>query len=114
MWRDPRRGSFHRDAPCGVLRVHTVIVRAVRPSGVTRSDVMQEATLACDLCTARTERLVKAERTERDNVLLRQAVRELQEERGEDANPSYVLVLLHRIKALEANIETLSKRPLAA
>lgn len=66
--------------------------------------------MTCDFCEARAELVQRAQRTERDNRLLRTAVRDLQEERDGEANVSYVLVLLHRIATLEANILKLTER----
>lgn len=53
------------------------------------------------------DRLVAAESRAR---LAEQAIREMQTERGEEPNASYVVALLARIEGLERNIDRLTSR----
>lgn len=61
----------------------------------------------CDQCATLTETVIAQDREIRH---LRTAVRDLQAERGEEHNASYVVVLLGRIATLEQNILKLTER----
>ena len=69
---------------------------------------------SCSFCDSRAELVTRGIAAENENRLLRKAILELQAQRGDEPNVSYVQLLLGRIAALEANVARMAKRSKAA